>query len=187
MLEVWLQTATMREAGDAPVRLSLLTRQRSRVLDSGAAARAPHGQRLQPAARRPARLGHAVRRRTPDQAGSLLELTQGGKQPLTLPNGETRTFLRGRRHADPARHAASAKALAASASATVPARCCRRGVERYANTFNAEDAESGRGGPRRNSSSQRRGAEIAEVAEENLNPSFLCVLCVLCARVEKGI
>jgi fumarylacetoacetase len=29
----------------------------------------------------------------PDQAGSLLELTQGGKQPITLPNGETRTFL----------------------------------------------------------------------------------------------
>jgi fumarylacetoacetase len=29
----------------------------------------------------------------PDQAGSLLELTQGGKQPLRLPNGETRSFL----------------------------------------------------------------------------------------------
>ena len=29
----------------------------------------------------------------PDQAGSLLELTQGGKQPLGLPNGETRSFL----------------------------------------------------------------------------------------------
>jgi fumarylacetoacetase len=28
-----------------------------------------------------------------DQAGALLELTQGGKQPLSLPNGETRTFL----------------------------------------------------------------------------------------------
>jgi fumarylacetoacetase len=28
-----------------------------------------------------------------DQAGSLLELTQGGKQPITLPNGETRAFL----------------------------------------------------------------------------------------------
>ena len=30
---------------------------------------------------------------TPDAAGSLLELTQGGKQAITLPNGETRTFL----------------------------------------------------------------------------------------------
>jgi len=27
------------------------------------------------------------------QGGSLLELTQGGKQPIALPNGETRTFL----------------------------------------------------------------------------------------------
>ncbi|NVK42206.1 MAG: fumarylacetoacetate hydrolase family protein, partial [Oceanospirillaceae bacterium] len=29
----------------------------------------------------------------PEEAGSLLELTNGGKQPITLPNGETRTFL----------------------------------------------------------------------------------------------
>jgi len=29
----------------------------------------------------------------PDQAGSLLELTDGGKKPIALPNGETRTFL----------------------------------------------------------------------------------------------
>jgi fumarylacetoacetase len=29
----------------------------------------------------------------PDQAGSLLELTQGGKQPITLANGEQRRFL----------------------------------------------------------------------------------------------
>ena len=29
----------------------------------------------------------------PEQAGSLLELTQGGKQHITLSNGETRTFL----------------------------------------------------------------------------------------------
>jgi fumarylacetoacetase len=29
----------------------------------------------------------------PDQAGSLLELTAGGRQPLTLTNGETRSFL----------------------------------------------------------------------------------------------
>ena len=30
---------------------------------------------------------------TLDQAGALLELTQGGKVPLTLPDGQTRTFL----------------------------------------------------------------------------------------------
>lgn len=29
----------------------------------------------------------------PEQAGSLLELTEGGKKPITLSNGETRTFL----------------------------------------------------------------------------------------------
>ncbi len=29
----------------------------------------------------------------PEEAGSLLELTEGGKKPLTLPNGEQRTFL----------------------------------------------------------------------------------------------
>jgi fumarylacetoacetase len=30
---------------------------------------------------------------TPEEAGSLLELTVGGKQPVQLPNGETRSFL----------------------------------------------------------------------------------------------
>ena len=30
---------------------------------------------------------------TPEEAGSLLELSVGGKQPLKLTNGETRTFL----------------------------------------------------------------------------------------------
>jgi fumarylacetoacetase len=29
----------------------------------------------------------------PEQAGSLLELSQGGKRPIHLANGETRTFL----------------------------------------------------------------------------------------------
>ena len=29
----------------------------------------------------------------PGQAGSMLELTEGGQRPVTLPNGETRTFL----------------------------------------------------------------------------------------------
>jgi fumarylacetoacetase len=29
----------------------------------------------------------------PTEAGSLMELTAGGKQPLVLANGETRTFL----------------------------------------------------------------------------------------------
>jgi fumarylacetoacetase len=32
---------------------------------------------------------------TPDSLGSLLEITQGGRQPIALPTGETRTFLEG--------------------------------------------------------------------------------------------
>jgi fumarylacetoacetase len=30
---------------------------------------------------------------TATEAGALIELVEGGKKPLTLPNGETRTFL----------------------------------------------------------------------------------------------
>ena len=30
---------------------------------------------------------------TPEEAGSLLELTRGGREPLRLPNGEQRRFL----------------------------------------------------------------------------------------------
>jgi fumarylacetoacetase len=30
---------------------------------------------------------------TPETYGSLMELTQGGKQPLQLPSGESRTFV----------------------------------------------------------------------------------------------
>ena len=30
---------------------------------------------------------------TPESYGSLMELSQAGKQPVALPNGETRTFI----------------------------------------------------------------------------------------------
>ena len=33
------------------------------------------------------------RARRPAEAGSLLELSHGGRRPLTLPDGETRRFL----------------------------------------------------------------------------------------------
>ena len=92
----------MRAAGEAPVRLS------QRAADEAAfwtpaqlvAHHTSGGCNLQP--------GDLFGSGTlsgpaPDQAGSLLELTHGGKQPLRLPNGETRTLPRGRRHADPAR------------------------------------------------------------------------------------
>jgi fumarylacetoacetase len=91
-LEVWLQTAAMREAGRAAVRL---TRGNAREAAYWTPAQliAHHssgGCNLQP--------GDLFGSGTlsgpgPDQAGSLLELTQGGKQPITLPNGETRSFL----------------------------------------------------------------------------------------------
>ena len=91
-LEVWLQTAKMREAGQAPVMLS-----------RGNAAEAAYwtvaqlithhtvnGCNLQP--------GDLLGSGTlsgpkPEEAGSLLELTTGGKNPIQLPNGESRGFL----------------------------------------------------------------------------------------------
>jgi prolyl oligopeptidase PreP (S9A serine peptidase family) len=56
------------------------------------AARPPHGQRLQPAARRPARVGHDQRAR---QARARLHARAAwrGSEPITLPGGEQRRFL----------------------------------------------------------------------------------------------
>jgi len=90
-LEVWLQTQAMRDAGLPPHRLS-----RSNFLDAYwtiaqlVAHHTVNGCNLQS--------GDLLGTGTlsgPTAAGaaSLLELTQGGKQPLSLPNGETRTFL----------------------------------------------------------------------------------------------
>jgi fumarylacetoacetase len=91
-LEVELQTAAMRAAGLAPQRLS-----RGRWTEAAwwtLAQLVTHhtvgGCNLQP--------GDLLGTGTlsgpgPDQAGSLLELSGGGKSPLTLPGGETRTFL----------------------------------------------------------------------------------------------
>lgn len=91
-LEVWLQTAKMRAAGDAAVRL---TRGNSSHAAYWTAAQlithhTVNGCNLQPGDL----LGSGtLSGAEPDQAGSLLELTMGGKQPITLPNGEQRTFL----------------------------------------------------------------------------------------------
>jgi len=91
VLEVWLQTAKMREAGQAGERLM-----RSNFNDaywSVAQLVAHHtvnGCNL--------RAGDLFGSGTlsgpaPEQGGSLLELSQGGKRPIPLANGETRTFL----------------------------------------------------------------------------------------------
>jgi fumarylacetoacetase len=91
-LEIWLQSAAMREAGRPPVRLS-----RSNARDAAywtpAQLVAHHtvgGCNLQP--------GDLLGSGTlsgpgPGESGSLLELTLGGRQPVELPGGETRSFL----------------------------------------------------------------------------------------------
>ena len=90
-LEVHLQTRAMRDAGDAPVRLSAAEFADSYwTVAQMLTHHASNGCNLQP--------GDLFGSGTMSgpaayQGGSLLELTQGGKQPITLPNGEQRTFL----------------------------------------------------------------------------------------------
>jgi fumarylacetoacetase len=90
-LEVWLQTAAMRARGEPAVRLS-----ESNYRDAywSAAQLVTHhsvgGCNLQP--------GDLLGTGTlsgpaPEQGGSLLELSSGGKQAINLPGGEQRTFL----------------------------------------------------------------------------------------------
>lgn len=90
-LEVWLQTAKMREAGEAPVRIShgdftrmywtlgqMLTHHASNGCNLRAGDLIASG---------------TVSGATKESRGCLLELTWRGTEPLTLPNGETRAFL----------------------------------------------------------------------------------------------
>jgi fumarylacetoacetase len=91
-VEAWLHTGAMRAAGRPPVRLS-----RGNAKDAAywtAAQLVTHhasgGCNLQPGDL----LGSGtLSGAEPSQAGSLLELSEGGKKPLVLPDGETRTFL----------------------------------------------------------------------------------------------
>lgn len=90
-LEVHLQTRAMRDAGQAPAKLmasdfadaywtvaQMLTHHASNGCNLQPGDLFGSGTMSGPAA---------------DQGGSLLELTQGGKQAITLPGGEQRTFL----------------------------------------------------------------------------------------------
>lgn len=90
-LEVLLQTPRMKEAGEAPTRLSL-----SRFTDAYwtisqfIAHQTSNGCNLRP--------GDLLGSGTlsgpePQSRACLLELTRGGQEPVTLPNGETRAFL----------------------------------------------------------------------------------------------
>jgi fumarylacetoacetase len=91
-VEVWLQTARMRKAGEAAIRLTR-TNTTQAAYWTAAQLIAHHtinGCNLQP--------GDLLGSGTlsgpkPEEAGSLLELTSGGKNPITLPNDERRTFL----------------------------------------------------------------------------------------------
>lgn len=91
MLEVLLLTEAMHRAGEAPVRLSLGNfRHAYWTIAQMVTHHAVNGCNLQP--------GDLLGTGTQSgpqaaEAGSLLELTAGGRQPITLPNGETRTFL----------------------------------------------------------------------------------------------
>ena len=90
-LEVLLQTAKMREAGMSPQRLM-----HSNYADAYwtvaqmLAHHSSNGCNLRPGDL----LGSGTQSGpAPGQGGSLLELSDGGKQPITLASGETRRFL----------------------------------------------------------------------------------------------
>jgi fumarylacetoacetase len=90
-LEVLLQTATMQRRGAAPQRLSLSNfRHAYWSVSQLVAHHTVGGCNLRPGDL----LGSGTQSGpAPEQAGSLLELTGGGKQSIGLANGETRTFL----------------------------------------------------------------------------------------------
>ena len=90
-LEVWLQTQAMRDAGQGPQRLSQSNyRDAYWTVAQMITHHTVNGCNLQPGDL----LGSGTQSgAAPEQAGSLLELSAGGKKALTLPNGETRTFL----------------------------------------------------------------------------------------------
>ncbi len=90
-LEAWLETAQMRAAGAAPVRLSRTSfRHAYWTLGQMVAHHSVNGCNLQPGDL----LGTGTQSGpAPEEAGSLLELSSGGKTPVKLPNGETRAFL----------------------------------------------------------------------------------------------
>ena len=91
-LEVWLQTAQMRERGQAGQCIS-----RSHFAQAAywTVAQLVAHHTVGGCALRPGDLlgSGTLSGPEPEQAGSLLELSQGGRQPLRLDNGEERRFL----------------------------------------------------------------------------------------------
>ena len=92
VLEAWLLTPRLRAANAGPVRLTRGNAAQAAYWTAAQliAHHTVNGCNLQPGDL----LGSGtLSGPSPDEAGSLLELTQGGKQPLALTNGEQRTFL----------------------------------------------------------------------------------------------
>jgi fumarylacetoacetase len=91
-LEVQLQTRPMRQRGDAPVRLTSTNFRRSAywTLAQLVAHHTVSGCNL-----RPGDLLGTGTLSGPDagEEGSMLELTRGGREPVSLPDGEQRTFF----------------------------------------------------------------------------------------------
>lgn len=90
-LEVALETASMRAAHTAPQRLAQTNFRHSYwSVAQMVAHHTVNGCNLEPGDL----FGSGTQSGpAPEEAGSLLELTQGGKRPLQLQSGETRTFL----------------------------------------------------------------------------------------------
>ncbi len=88
---MFLRSAQMREQKMPPARLSRCTFQDAYwTVAQMVAHQSSNGCNLQPGDL----LGSGtISGATPDMAGSMIELTQGGKHPLTLPSGETRSFI----------------------------------------------------------------------------------------------
>lgn len=91
-LEVYLETEQMRSAQQSPEKLSQSSFRHSYwTVAQMVTHHTVNGCNLQPGDL----LGTGTQSGPkPEEAGSLLELSKGGKQPLTLSNGEERTFLK---------------------------------------------------------------------------------------------
>ncbi len=91
MLEVWLESAAMRAAGQGPVRLSRAAfRDMYWTPAQLVAHHASNGCNLRPG---DLLASGTVSGSAEDARGCLLELTWRGTRPLSLPGGETRRFL----------------------------------------------------------------------------------------------
>ncbi|MEK9721178.1 MAG: fumarylacetoacetase [Quisquiliibacterium sp.] len=91
-IEAWLETDTMRERNEGATRLSQSNfRHAYWTIAQMLAHHTSAGCNLQPGDL----IGTGTQSGpTPEEAGALIELTRGGREPLELDGGQTRTFLR---------------------------------------------------------------------------------------------